>query len=250
MLKDRQNIEISSFALHIFAMFCMLLDHIWGVMMIGNDWMTCIGRIAFPMFAFMIAEGCYYTKDIKKYTKRLLLFAIISEIPFNFMMGSSIIYPFHQNVLWTFLIAVFVIQIIEKAKNSGKKVLIVLAIVVGGIIGYLLGVILMTDYNGCGVLTVLLFYLFRDRGKWYNIIITIIGLLYINCFMIGGFEYNIGLFGKTIFINQQAFAVLALMPIFLYHGKQGNYNKIIKNIYYWFYPAHIALLVIIHSIIV
>ena len=65
-----------------------------------NDWLTCIGRIAFPIFAFMIVEGYFHTRDLKKYVKRIFIFALISEIPFNLALGSRLFYPIHQNVLW------------------------------------------------------------------------------------------------------------------------------------------------------
>ena len=107
---------IDSFTLHILAMLFMLCDHLWATLFPAQEWMTCVGRLAFPIFAFMIAEGCYYTSNVKKYMLRLFLFAIISEIPFNLIMGSSVFYPFHQNVLWTFLLGVLSIQIIEKAR--------------------------------------------------------------------------------------------------------------------------------------
>lgn len=97
---------IDSFTLHILAMLFMLCDHLWATLFPAQEWMTCVGRLAFPIFAFMIAEGCYYTSNVKKYMLRLFLFAIISEIPFNLIMGSSVFYPFHQNVLWTFLLGV------------------------------------------------------------------------------------------------------------------------------------------------
>lgn len=112
---------IDSFTLHILAMLFMLCDHLWATLFPAQEWMTCVGRLAFPIFAFMIAEGCYYTSNVKKYMLRLFLFAIISEIPFNLIMGSSVFYPFHQNVLWTFLLGVLSIQIIEKAKKKQKK---------------------------------------------------------------------------------------------------------------------------------
>ena len=68
---------IDSFTLHILAMLFMLCDHLWATLFPAQEWMTCVGRLAFPIFAFMIAEGCYYTSNVKKYMLRLFLFAII-----------------------------------------------------------------------------------------------------------------------------------------------------------------------------
>ena len=61
------NFELTSFHLHILAMALMLCDHLWVSVVPGNDWLTDIGRIAFPIFAFMTAEGFHHTKNIKKY---------------------------------------------------------------------------------------------------------------------------------------------------------------------------------------
>ena len=94
--------KLSSFTLHVLAMILMLCDHLWATLLPGQEWLTCIGRIAFPIFAFMIAEGFYQTSNRKKYLKRMFIFALISEIPFNLIMSSGLINPFHQNVLFTF----------------------------------------------------------------------------------------------------------------------------------------------------
>lgn len=65
------KIEISSMTLHILAMVLMLCDHLWATVIPGNDWLTDIGRIAFPIFAFMIVEGYFHTRSLKKYVGRL-----------------------------------------------------------------------------------------------------------------------------------------------------------------------------------
>ena len=100
----RKKLPLNATYLRLLALALMLLDHMWATIVPGNDWMTFIGRLAFPIFAFQIAEGYYHTSDFKRYAKRLLLFALISEIPFNLMMGSSVINPFHQNVMFTLLL--------------------------------------------------------------------------------------------------------------------------------------------------
>lgn len=112
-----KKLRITSFTLHMIAMACMLCDHVWATVVEGNEWLTCIGRIAFPIFAFMTVEGYFHTKDVKKYIKRLFAFALISEIPFNLMMSGVPIYPMHQNVLWSFLIALLLIGWNEKVKK-------------------------------------------------------------------------------------------------------------------------------------
>ena len=96
-------LETTSMSLHIMAMIFMLCDHLWATVIPGNEWLTCIGRIAYPLFAFMIVEGYFHTHNLKRYVGRLFLFALLSEIPFNLVMGSRYFYPLHQNVLFTFL---------------------------------------------------------------------------------------------------------------------------------------------------
>lgn len=95
---------LNAVSLRYLALALMLLDHLWATVVPGNDWMTHLGRLAFPIFAFQAAEGYYHTSNFKQYCKRLLAFALISELPFNLMVGGRWLYPFHQNVMFTLLL--------------------------------------------------------------------------------------------------------------------------------------------------
>ena len=96
---EKRKFELTSVGLHIFAMIFMLMDHMWATVFTNAQWLTQVGRLAYPIFAFMIVEGYTHTKNLKKYVLRLLAFAVITEIPFNLMVGNCVFYYVHQNVL-------------------------------------------------------------------------------------------------------------------------------------------------------
>ena len=239
-MKNELKFEITSFSLHIMAMLFMLCDHLWGTIVQGNDWLTCIGRLTFPIYAFMIVEGYFHTKNLKKYVGRLLIFAILSEIPFNLAMGSRLFYPIHQNVLWSFLISIGLIHWNEKVKEKKlwKRILVGFASI---LIGSIVGIITFVDYYHAGILMVLVFYFFRHK-KWWCYLGQFICMWYINCDMLGGLQYEMNILGQTYFISRQGFALLALIPIWLYNGKQGYHSKTLQFIYYAFYPVHLLIL--------
>ena len=88
---------LTSNMLRIIAIVLMVSDHIWATYMSFGDWMTYIGRMAFPIFAFQIAEGFVHTKNFKKYALRLLSFALISELPFNLFYSSRWFNPYSRS---------------------------------------------------------------------------------------------------------------------------------------------------------
>ena len=106
------KLQFSSSGLHILAMGFMLCDHLWAMLFPVEQWLTCIGRIAFPVFAFMIVEGYLHTHDLRRYLFRMLVWALISEIPFDLMYGGTVFYTYHQNVLCTFLLIMLLIMLI------------------------------------------------------------------------------------------------------------------------------------------
>lgn len=241
------RLETTSASLHLIAMVCMLCDHLWATIVPGNDWLTCVGRLAFPIFAFLLVEGFQHTRNLGNYVKRLLFAAILSEIPFNLMVGGSLFYPLHQNVLWTFLIAVGMLSVNEKFRGDAnwKRVAVAAATVV---LGALAGLVTLSDYLHAGVLTVLVFYFFRGRS-WSCFACQALCLYYLNFEALGGQVYEFTLNGTTLELPQQGFALLALIPIWLYRGRQGHYSRGLRRLYYLFYPLHMLILFLLSVIL-
>ena len=156
------------------------------------------------------------------------------------MYGSTPFYPYHQNVLWTFLIALLCMSGIEAFKKKENIVLTVFVAAVITLCGFVIGSITMVDYYGAGVLTVLLFY-FTNRRKATDYIIQLIGMYFLN--------FTITVLGHEFEIVQQGLALFALIPIWLYHEKQGYHSKWFQYVCYLFYPVHMLVIYVVWQLI-
>lgn len=233
---------LTSNMLRTIAVILMLSDHIWATYMSFGDWMTYIGRMAFPIFAFQIAEGFVHTSNFKKYALRLLGFALVTEIPFNLFYSSRVFNPYHQNVLFTLLLGLLAIHVIDKAKknrtakNIGLSVLWLLLICMASTLGFV-------DYGFLGMLTVVMFYILRNFPfAW---LAQLAAMVLINIVFFEGQVFPVEILGKTFEIPYQGFAVFALIPIWLYGGKKGKSSKIMQYSFYAFYPVHMLILYLI-----
>ncbi len=237
-MEEKHTWDLSSFALHLIAMAAMLCDHLWATVISGNLWMTMVGRIAFPIFAFFIAEGYVRTRNVKKYILRMLIFALLSELPFNLMCSASWFFPFQQNVLWTFLFALLCLRTVDKCRaNQNRQLGAILAAL--SIVGFaMLATITFTDYAGYGVLMVVLFYAFHGNTR-QDRLGQLVGMVLINWVWMKGMMVPLA-FGLEIPL--QGLAVLALLPIWCYRGRQGPHNKAIQYTFYAFYPLHLLIL--------
>ena len=242
------KMDLSAAALHILAMTFMLMDHLWATLLPAQEWLTCVGRIAFPIFAFMAVEGYFHTHNLKKYLLRMLIFAMISEVPFDLMYGGTWFYPVHQNVIWTLMMGLVGIHLMETVRKKKRTFVYILVSAIVVILGGLLGTLSMVDYYGIGVLTVFIFYFFRGR-KWWCLLGQILALYWVNVEMLGGLMYPIRLFGMEFELCQQGLALLALLPIWLYRGRQGYHSKPFQYFCYAFYPVHMLVIVLVLNFI-
>lgn len=221
---------MSIFNLKIIALITMIVDHMRYITpILDNDITKIIGRISFVLFAFILTEGIWHTKDRQKYLKRLTLFAVVSQIPF--MIFRTAVGNFVMlNILFTFTIPMTGIILIDKYEDKKLKVLI-------GMICILLGLIIPVDYGVYGITLVLVMYYLR-KTKLFGLGFFLVNFLYYlnTALQIKQVEillpYIIGTCASYIFLK-------------LYNGKLGKKLKFL----YWFYPVHMLIIYFIYLIV-
>ncbi len=233
---------MSSFVLKVIALTCMIIDH-FGAVTGDANLLRGLGRIAFPIYAFLIAEGCTKTKNMQRYLSRLLLFAFVSEIPFDLLFsnayfkfdsskaflslsGVSVLDFYYQNVFFTLFLGALAIFF---QKNYPKYS------VIGLISCCAVGILLKTDYDVIGVLMIYALYTLSQRAILLN---PRFNPKHIQCLILVGYGLTIAPTRPLPFW----LVMLAPLFVFLYNGQRGPSNKLIQVAFYAAYPLHILLL--------
>lgn len=219
------NIKIFSGAqLKYIAFLSMLVDHVnkaliypvltgKGFLDFLSDLFDIFGRIAFPLFMFFLVEGFFKTRNRLRYLLYLIIFGIISEIPFDLCQSAVIFQPYSNNVMFTLALTLVMIWIIDELRRP-KKIFwypISIVIVAGTC---LLSMILGLDYEWHGILIGYFFYIFYN-----NPIFAIIG--------------------GYLSLIKTPWALLGFGLTLTYNGERGKQNKILN---YSFYPVHLLIL--------
>jgi len=244
---------LSQEGLKLIACVTMLLDHIGATLVlrmiqelpVRNEqyvllvWiyygLRIIGRIAFPIYCFLLVEGAYRTRNPKKYGLRLFVGMLLSEITFDlaFSLRGRVCFDWSSNsVMVTLLLGFCMIEAMKRLKGFGK-VAVILPF-------YLLAEWMHTDYAGLGILVIAVFAL--TRGLPREKLCQTVAL----CLVVyPGARAFLG----SVAVNLEWFAVLALIPIFCYDGRKLTHHKAVQWGFYLFYPVHIALLVLLEVLI-
>lgn len=207
-------------SLKIIALISMIIDHYGAIFQSNIDIFRIIGRIAFPIYCFLLVEGYFHTKDVKKYACRLLIFALISEIPFDLAFYNKLELS-HQNIFFTLLIGLAAIYLLD---NKEKKYIFNKATII--LAAGLLSIVLSVDYKIIGIIYILSFYFTKDYLKSKRIYIIALIMFFAN------------LISSSIL---QQFALLSLPIIYFYNGELGPNNKIQQLLFYVAYPLHLAI---------
>ena len=259
---------ISATTLKLIAIVTMFIDHFAAVfetelaaqfpflvMDNGLNVLRAVGRLAFPIFAFLIAEGAKKTHNIWIYLLRLGVFALISEVPFDLaFFGTSFqtgVLEFeHQNVYFTLflgLLCIAVLQLLEKIRLAPLSFVFTLAA------AYVAEELLKTDYGAMGVIAIFLFYLLLQTNSKIKAA-GVIGVCLLLSIILSASFYTeplyyvsgatgtrFNLLSAARYNQYEIWAVFAAPLLILYNGKKGKV-KINKFVFYVFYPAHILLL--------
>jgi len=228
--------ELSGSTLKIIALVTMLIDHIGAVIvqrtmsMPGFDhnfWNSLywplrnIGRLAFPIFCFLLVEGFVHTSNVKKYLIRMLIFAMISEIPFNLGIAGNLFDLKYQNVFWELALGIVALICLKKIEEGNYTYVIQVVLRLTAIGVFALGAeMLNLDYGMYGIISIVALYVFR-QNKMSQLLVGAISFCW------------------------ERVAPLAFFIIAFYNGKRG---RKIKYAFYVFYPAHLLILYIVARI--
>lgn len=223
---------MSSFLLKIIACFTMLLCHIPFVYPQYSVPLMYIGKISFPLYAFLISEGYVHTRNFSKYLTRLIVFGVISQIPAYLLFAGKSFNGLYLNIFFTLALGLLGIRIYDKIKSKyiSTPLIILLAVIAE---------LLKFDYGAFGVLMIVCFYGFK-RNK-LNMVLSQMFLMFI-LYMKKMSYYTFSLFNLQYILFQLLFSVISLVIILTYNGKKGKSSSRIKLMFYCFYPVHLIIL--------
>ncbi|MDE6914907.1 MAG: conjugal transfer protein TraX [Lachnospiraceae bacterium] len=219
----RERFGISAAVLKWLAVISMVIDHfacavypyIQGHNAEVYKALRGIGRIAFPIYCFLLVEGFFYTKNVWKYLRNLVLFAAISEIPFNMAVFGHVFYPKGQNVYWSLALGICAMILLKRFEGFAMRQIFLQAAVI--VLFLFLGEHLEVDYHWKGIAYIILFYYLRNLR--FRQSVTAIA-------------------GAAAFVLYERAAVFAFLLVYLYNGKRGRQ---FKYLFYGIYPLHLLV---------
>ncbi|KIL09314.1 conjugal transfer protein TraX [Clostridium botulinum] len=226
--------KLNSFTLKTFAIIAMIMDHIFTYLRsVPIDvplWFSCIGKLASPIFFYLIVEGFFHTKNRKKYFARLAIFGGV-------MIILDTILGIHNNIFLSLSLSILLLICVDYLRNieDKKKKFLFIILILG--IGFLY---FNTEASIFGFVEILIFYFCREK----KVLLSILFVSFYGLFLATVLQAT----NPLIFtVNNQWMSVFAIIPILMYNGKLGLKNTFTKWIFYIVYPLHLTIIILIRN---
>lgn len=229
-----RELRVSSFMLRLLALLCMAVDHAGLALFPNIGAFRCVGRVAFPIYCFLLTQGFLHTRDLRAYARRLTLFAILSEIPFDLLIFGRIVCGVEQNALFSLLLGLLALYGAHTLKHQP------LPITVYAFILCLIAMITRVSFGWLSIALCLCFYYFRDSKPRMALCAGLILSLYTLSLRLSGVALS--------WVLVSLCALFSLPVILLYNKKRGPRAPLLTFLFYSAYPLHIAALVLIRAL--
>jgi len=231
---------MTAFTLKIIALVSMVIDHLaMAFPAYFPIVLRAVGRLAWPIFAFLVAEGFRHTKSQEKFLMRLFMFALISEIPYDLVMGNEINFIANTNIFYTLFLGGFAIFLFEKLKT--RYTMQTMAVIGAIFPAVLLAEFLTVDFGSMGVLFVFAMYVIQPK----KIRLAAMSGFALAQFIPLAMAVSLGFEIRPAYLLMIPFALATVPLVAFYNGKRGLNAKWTKWLFYCAYPAHLAVLAVI-----
>ena len=225
---------MSSFALKFIALTCMCIDHMGLALFPSVSAFRCVGRLAFPLYCFLLSQGYAHTRDIRAYARRLLLLAFVSEIPFDLLIFGRVASGVEQNVVFSLLLGLLALYAADSLRGRRLACILALTALCAA------AMILRVSYGWLGVALCLGFHFAREHRFKQALCSALLCGLYALSLLFSGVERSWALLSL--------YATGASLLILLYNGKRGLHAPALTFLFYAAYPLHIAALVLARAL--
>lgn len=238
-----KKLGLSQEWLKVIACVTMLIDHIGFLFFPYAPAFRYIGRLAFPIYCFLLTEGAHYTRNPLKYALRLGLAALAAELPYDLLFYGRLTLA-HQNVIFNLLLAfgmLLCMKLLPRLKKLPAPVTLLLQAALMLIFAWI-SKKLHLEYGSDGIFLIGIFFLTRSLP--YRHVLQALALVALFC-LSGTAALTLG----PITLPWTAFALLAIIPICLYTGKKSGHSKLVQTVFYLFYPVHLLVLLALTAVL-
>lgn len=231
-MTQNKSFRLNGNQLKLIAMLAMTADHVGLQLLPQWGFLRILGRLAMPLYAYMIVEGCRYTRSRKRYFLSIFLMGVLCQLVYFFFMGSL-----YQCILVTFSLSLGLIFLLDRAMDAPAPLKWSLPVLGVASVWFLTAVLpellpntdFRIDYDFWGVMLPVLIYLAKDRRR--ALVMSAVGVFLLGAHF-GGIQW---------------YGLLTVPLLALYDGTRGKAN--IKTLFYLYYPAHLAVIYLLSLII-